>query len=53
MDYNLFGMNFIHFKSVKFRRLRLNDEQNNQENLMKTQIISDENKKWIITDLQE
>lgn len=54
MDYNLFGMNFIHLKSVKFRRLPLNDDENNQNILIKSQTISsDENKKWIITDLSK
>jgi hypothetical protein len=53
MDYNLFGMNFIHLKTVKFRRLPLNDDENNQNIIIKSQIISDENKKWIITDLEE
>jgi hypothetical protein len=53
MDYNLFGMNFIHLKTVKFRRLPLNDDKNNQNIIIKSQIISDENKKWIITDLEE
>jgi hypothetical protein len=31
MDYNLFGMNFIHLSSVKFRRLPTSVDENPNE----------------------
>jgi hypothetical protein len=59
MDYNLFGMNFIHLKSIKFRRIPKNEEESiTGENLsMLTQMVSNKNdsmtKKWILTNSQE
>lgn len=53
MDYNLFGMNLIHLKSIKFRRQNPDKEENelNFDNFVNENLKTD--KKWNLDNIPE
>ena len=53
MDFNLFGMNLIHLKSIKFRRNNSSKEENqlNIDNFLDDNFET--NKKWNVENLPE